>query len=121
MDYDGRRAKNLPQHDKILNDAALLETTRCAGLDEQARLNFERLVGEAVALPISSSRHLKAAGVGPIVGESKAATGRLDQKQRAVGLCCVRRICWVGRSKRSGRPLWRIQSRLYWRGNSPVT
>ena len=36
-------------HNSILNRAALMESRPCDGLSESIRLNFKRMVGEAVA------------------------------------------------------------------------
>jgi len=40
---------NLGSHNKVINDAALLETTPCGGLDEKTIYDFKRLIGEALS------------------------------------------------------------------------
>ena len=46
--YDKAGPKNLSKHNAILNDAELLETTPCSGLELNTKLDFKRLIGQAL-------------------------------------------------------------------------
>jgi len=39
---------NVSSHNKVLNEAAILETTPCDGIDKKIQVNFKRLIGEAL-------------------------------------------------------------------------
>jgi hypothetical protein len=50
LEYDaGQDAQELKRHNAILNGAAVLEATPLTGLSEPARLDFKKMLGEAVA------------------------------------------------------------------------
>lgn len=53
VEYDDTATKDkkydIDKHNSITNDAALLEATPCNGFEDQVKLQFRRLIGEAIA------------------------------------------------------------------------